>query len=77
MAVRYCVEVTARHGQPAPWGWRVFRRGGTRPIDQSVSGYANETDAWSAGGSAVTRLEVAAARRSSPTPTGLGMIRPL
>jgi hypothetical protein len=56
-ATPYRVEVTARHGRPAPWGWQVFRRGETRPIEQSVSGYATETDAWTAGGSAVTRFE--------------------
>jgi hypothetical protein len=55
--VRYRVEVTARHGQPTPWGWQVFRRGETRPIEQSASGYETETDAWSAGGTVVTRLE--------------------
>src|SRR5580698_1825484 len=30
------VEVTARHKQPAPWGWQVFRRGQTRPAVQSA-----------------------------------------
>jgi hypothetical protein len=59
VAAPYRVEVTARHGQPKPWGWQVFRRGATRPIERSVTGYANEADAWSAGGSVVTRLEKA------------------
>jgi hypothetical protein len=54
------VEVIVRHGAPAPFGWRVFRRGEKRPIEQSVSGYSTEADAWSAGGSAVIRLEVVA-----------------
>jgi hypothetical protein len=49
--------VTARHGQPAPWGWQVFRREEKRPIDRSASGYATETEAWTAAGSMVTRLE--------------------
>jgi hypothetical protein len=62
VAVRFRVEVTARHEEPTPWGWRVFRYGQTRPVEQSASGYKTETDAWSAGGSVVTRLEVAAAR---------------
>ena len=54
-----------RHAEPTPWGWRVFRSSETRPIEQSVSGYKTETDAWSAGGSVVTRLETerAASRR--------------
>ena len=52
-AVRFRVEVTARHGEPTPWGWRVFRHGQTRPVEQSASGYKTETDAWSAGGSVV------------------------
>jgi hypothetical protein len=55
VAVPYRVEVTARHGQPEPWGWEVFRRGETRPIERSVSGYTTETEAWTAG----TRLEKA------------------
>ena len=59
VAAPYRVEVTARHEQPEPWGWQVFRRGETRPIERSVTGYANEADAWSAGGSVVTRLEKA------------------
>jgi hypothetical protein len=57
---RYRAEVTARHRQPAPWGWQVFRHGETRPVEQSASGYKTEADAWSAGGGVVTRLEKAA-----------------
>jgi hypothetical protein len=54
---RFLVEVTARHRQPATWGWQVFRRGETQPVERSTSGYKTETDAWNAGGGAVTRLE--------------------
>jgi hypothetical protein len=54
---RYRVQVTARHGQPAPWGWQVFRRGETRPVEQSASGYKTETEAWNAGGTARDRLD--------------------
>jgi hypothetical protein len=53
---RYRVQVSARHGRAAPWGWQVFRHGESRPVEQSESGYKTEADAWSAGGGAVTRL---------------------
>jgi hypothetical protein len=61
--LRYRVQVTARHGRAAPWGWQVFRHGETRSVEQSASGYKTEADAWSAGGGAVMRLEKAARQR--------------
>ena len=53
----YRVEVMRRHDDPEPFGWVLFRRGGTEPIAESVTGCATVTDAWNAGGSKVLGLE--------------------
>src|SRR6476469_9345910 len=52
----YRVEVTDLFAAPKPYGWQIYRRGGTSPVLQSLVGYARATDAWTAGGSALEHI---------------------
>jgi hypothetical protein len=50
------VEVKGLFSAPKPYGWQIYRQDGTSPISQSPFGYANEVDAWTAGGSALEHI---------------------
>ena len=53
----YRVVVGRLHRGAKPFGWLIYRRGQKRPVVKSETGYDNETDAWSAGGGMMNRLE--------------------
>ena len=51
------VEVKILFAAPAPHGWQIYdRRNTAKPIQESSSGYANETDAWTAGAAALAQV---------------------
>ena len=56
----YRAEVETLFPRPKPYGWRIYRRGGTAAIVRSAVGYTTETEAWNAAGSALVALERAA-----------------
>ena len=56
----YRAEVETMFPQPEPYGWRIYRHGGTAAIVRSAVGYATETEAWNAVGTALHALEKAA-----------------
>jgi len=55
-------EVTAMFPMPTPYGWRVYRQGHKKAVHVSATGYATETDAWSAAGQALDQVTRAARR---------------
>jgi hypothetical protein len=57
----HLVEVSRSFADPFPFGWQIYKRGSvTGPVRQSLAGYKSETEAWTAGGSALTKFLAAA-----------------
>jgi hypothetical protein len=57
----HLVDVSRSFADPFPFGWQIYKRGSaTGPVRQSLAGYKSETEAWSAGGSALTKFLAAA-----------------
>lgn len=56
LAKTYRAEVLRMPHGPIPYRWSIYARGEAEPIAQSGSGYASETDAWSAAAAVMMTL---------------------
>ena len=62
---------------PQQFGWRIYQRGGKVLIRESATGYAAETDAWTAGSEELEQIfRRCAGRDSSRHPISSGLRRP-
>ena len=61
---------------PQQFGWRIYQRGGKVLIRKSATGYATETDAWTAGSEELEQILQAVRRARQLTAPNIKRVAP-